>query len=122
MAARPAGVRDPRGIATSTVAGLVRKQVIKTVNAQGMGRHEEAEVDAMGVAALTSLSTLLGDNKNFLGDAPRSIDATVFAWLWLIIDAPYEGRVKQHACSKPNLVRYNAHMKQTYWKDWKSVT
>jgi hypothetical protein len=43
----------------------------------------------------------------------------VFAWLWLIIDAPYEGRVKQHACSKANLVRYNTHMKQTYWKDWK---
>lgn len=105
--------------ATSTVAGLVRKQVIKTVDAQGMGRHGEAEVDAMGVAALTSLSTLLGDNKNFLGDAPRSIDATVFAFLWLILAAPYENAVKAYAKSQPNLVAYTERHKTQYWSDWK---
>ncbi|MBL8633780.1 MAG: glutathione S-transferase family protein [Myxococcales bacterium] len=107
------------GFLIPTVSSLIRKQVIKTVNAQGMGRHTPEEIEEIAVNLLDSLSELLGDQKYFLGDAPRSIDATVFAWLWLIIDAPYEGRVKQHACSKPNLVRYNAHMKQTYWKDWK---
>ena len=110
------------GFLIPTVSGFVRKQVIKAVNAQGMGRHTPEEIEDIAVSLLDALSELLGDHPYFLGDTPRSIDATVFAWLWLIIDAPYEGRVKQHACSKANLVRYNTHMKQTYWKDWKSVT
>ncbi|MFO0657829.1 MAG: glutathione S-transferase family protein [Polyangia bacterium] len=105
--------------AITTVAGLIRKQVIKTVNAQGMGRHSEQEVEDIGIASLESLSELLGDKKNFLGDAPRSIDATVFAFLWLILAAPYENAVKAYAQSKTNLVAYTERHKTQYWSDWK---
>ena len=101
------------------VAGLIRKQVTKTVNAQGMGRHAPQEVEAMGIAALESLSELLGDKKNFLGDAPRSIDASVFAFLWLILAAPYENGVKAYAKSRPNLVAYTERHRTQYWSDWK---
>jgi len=107
------------GFAVSFVSNLIRKQVIKTVNAQGMGRHSPSEIEEMAVTMLDSVSELLGDHKYFLGEVPRSVDATVFAFLWLILGAPYEGRVKQHTQSKANLVAYTEQMKAQYWKDAK---
>lgn len=107
------------GFVAPTVSGLIRKQVIKTVNAQGMGRHSQQEVEAMGIAALEAVSELLGDKKNFLGDVPRSIDATVFAFLWLILATPYENGVKAYAQSRPNLVAYTERHRTQYWSDWK---
>ncbi len=105
------------GFAIPFVSNMIRKQVIKTVNAQGMGRHTPAEIEDMAVAILDSLSELMGAHQYFLGDVPRSVDATVYAFLWLILGAPYEGRVKQHAQSKANLVAYTERMKAQYWKD-----
>ena len=99
------------------MAGLIRKQVIKTVNAQGMGRHSEQEVEDIGIASLESLSELLGDKKTSW--AMRRVRLTRRCLRsWLILAAPYENAVKAYA-QKQDQPGYTERHKTQYWSDWK---
>lgn len=104
------------GFATGLVANLVRKQVGKTLHAQGTGRHSLAEVEAVAITHLDALSEYLGDREYFLGDAPRSIDATVWAFLYMILDGPFETGVKAHLKGRANLVAYVERVRERFWK------
>ncbi|HMU39014.1 MAG TPA: glutathione S-transferase family protein [Pseudomonadota bacterium] len=107
------------GFAVPWVAALARKQIVSALHAQGTGRHTQQEVETMGIAVLEALSEFLGEKNSFLGDAPRSIDATVFGFLWLVLETPYENGVKSFAQTKGNLVAYTQRQKAQYWSDWK---
>lgn len=104
------------GFLSGVVAGQVRKQVAKAAHAQGTGRHSYAEVEAMGVGHWDSVAELLGDKSYFFGDAPRSIDATIFGFLWPMLDAPFEGPIKEAIKAHKNLVAYRDRMRDAYWK------
>jgi glutathione S-transferase len=104
------------GFATGLVANMVRKQVGKTLRAQGTGRHSLAEIEAIAITHLDALSELLGDQEYFLGDAPRSIDATVWAFLYMIHDGPFETGVKAHLKGRANLVAYVERVREGFWK------
>jgi glutathione S-transferase len=105
------------GFLAGFIGGQIRKQVIKTAKAQGMGRHSISEVEDMGVRIIEALSEFLGDKPYILGDKPRYLDASVFGNLWLILDAPFDNRVQQAAKARPNLVAYRDRMREKFWKD-----
>lgn len=107
------------GFLVPVVASLARKQIVSTLHAQGTGRHSPQQIEALGIGALESVSVLLGDKPFFLGDAPRSIDATVFAFLWLVLGTPYENEVQAFAQKQSNLVAYTERNRTRYWSDWK---
>jgi glutathione S-transferase len=98
-----------------TVSGMLRKQIIKVLNAQGTGRHSPQEINAMGVALFTALSDWLGDQPYMLGDQPRTLDASAYAVLTGVLDTPIEGPVKTFVQSRANLVTYVQRMKAQYW-------
>lgn len=104
------------GFLAPIIANQVRKKVQKTGYAQGMGRHSTPEVEAIAVAALDAVATFLGDKPYFLGDKPRTLDATVHAFLWTLsaaaVDRAPAARLKSHA----NLVRYVERMQTEYWQ------
>ncbi len=104
------------GFATGLVSGMVRKQVIRSLYGQGTGRHSVAEVEALGIGHLDALSSYLGDREYLLGDVPRSIDATVWAFLYGIHDGPFETGVKAHLKRLPNLVAYVERIRERFWK------
>lgn len=106
------------GLLVGTLMGVIRNRVRRTVHAQGTGRHSIDDVEAMAIRHIDALSTALGDKPYFLGDALRSIDATIFAFLWVTLDTPFEGRVKAHMAGKPNLVAYKNRLKTQYFKDY----
>jgi len=105
------------GFAVPLLGNFIRKQVTKTLIAQGVGRHSFAEAEELGIGHLEALTELISDKRYFLGDTPRSIDATVFAFLWLIVGTPYEGRIKAYVQSQPRLVAYTERMRVQYWKE-----
>jgi glutathione S-transferase len=107
-----AGVPGPLRRVASYV---IRKQVLKTVYAQGTGRHTGAEVDAIGSRIVTSVSDYMGENSFFLGESPRTIDATVYPFLSGIMDTPFVSATKAHAESLPHLRAYVDRMKAKYW-------
>jgi glutathione S-transferase len=97
------------------VSGMLRKQIIKVLNAQGTGRHSPQEIHAMGVALFTALSDWLGDQPYMLGNQARTIDASAYALLTGVLDTPIDEPVKTLVQSRANLVAYVQRMKTQYW-------
>ncbi len=102
------------------VLGSVRRKVIQALWGQGAGRFTQSQVEARLCANLDAVSTQLGKRTYFLGDQPRTIDASVHAFLWALVDAPFESPVRTHAQRHANLVRYCAHMRQMYYSEARS--
>ncbi|MEM1032027.1 MAG: glutathione S-transferase family protein [Myxococcota bacterium] len=71
----------PRGLKTVAPAQL-RRRVRASLSNQGLGRHDAAEVYALGVSDLDATADLLDGRRYLLrDDAPTSFDATVHAFL-----------------------------------------
>jgi len=95
---------------------MIRRQVRGSALAQGAGRHTREEVLAMGVADLQAVEGILGERTFLLGDRPRSVDATVYAFLSAIQAHP--GTTPVHdAARSPRLLAYTARIRERYWSE-----
>lgn len=94
---------------------IMRRKVRSALHAQGTGRHSVGEIQAMGVADVEAVSTLLGDNPYLLGQRVTSYDATVLSFLWAILAFPVDSPMRAAAASKPNLVAYVERLKASYF-------
>lgn len=105
------------------VNGQIRKQLRDMLYAQGMGRNSPAEVDAIAKKNLTALSVLLGDKNYLYGDAPTTIDATLFGTLVSLYDPPLNSKeIKPFMeSSTPNLVAFIKRVKEEYWPDYEKL-
>lgn len=97
---------------------MVRKNMLKELNYQGMGRHNLHEVLQLGMQSLDSLAVILGDNKYFMGDKPTSIDATAFAFLANVICTPMQDPLKQYAMQFTKFIDYCNLMWDEYYADF----
>lgn len=84
----------------------IQGRVSENIHAVGVGRHSEAEILALGVRSLASLSALLGPKPFLMGRRPTSVDAIAFGMLAGLM-APYFGApIRDRAMSFCNLVAY----------------
>jgi glutathione S-transferase len=88
------------------VPGIVRKQVKKQLWFQGTGRLSEANIYSAGNKDLAALAELLGSNQYFFGDAPSSIDATIYSILACILQPPIPSPLQTFAKENTTLVNY----------------
>jgi glutathione S-transferase len=109
-----AGVGVP-GPMTAIVGSLARKQMLKTLAVQGTGRHSPAEVGRIGERLVGALAEQLGEGPFFFGAEPATIDATAYAFASGLLEAPFEGPVRDAALRKPSLKAYVDRIKQRYW-------
>ncbi|RDD46515.1 Failed axon connections-like protein [Trichoplax sp. H2] len=89
----------------------------------GIGRHSSEEIRHIGAKDLRAISVLLGDKPFFMGEEPTRIDATMFAFLALLIfgmptAAP---SYKLLHSELKNLVDFVYRMKEKFWPDWDDV-
>jgi len=118
FAAGPAHFFDsvPRPL-RSIVTRLVRRQILKSTKAQGLGRHSASDRDRLVIRDIDALSTILGDKKFLMGDRPCGADATVFAFvahlLTPIFDTPLLAATRAH----DNLVAYRDRLMQAYFPE-----
>lgn len=105
-------------VAKMFIPNMVRKNMLKELNYQGMGRHNLKEVLRLGMIALDSLIVLLGEKNYFMGDKPTSIDATAFAFLTNILCTPLEDPLKQYALQFTRLTDYCNRMWDEYYADF----
>lgn len=107
--------------APALIRGMIFKQVhkniIKTIDLQGLGRHTREEIIAFAQQDIKAIATELGDKKFFFGDAPTSIDATLYGLLHNVIDNDLDTPVKQASLKHPNLVAYCTRFAQTVFDD-----
>ncbi len=90
----------------------VKANLLAQLQQQGMGRHTPHEVASLGIADLQAVADFLNDKPYFFGQEPTSIDATVFAALTNVIDAPIASPLKVFAAAQPNLVAYTRRLEQ----------
>ena len=83
----------------------------------GVGAFTEDEIDQRGREDLDALAALLGEQPYFLGDRPASVDATTYAFLWQILNAPYASPLKDAALEHDNLVDYVERISEHWFAD-----
>jgi isoprene-epoxide---glutathione S-transferase len=86
--------------------GLMRQELV----GQGLGRMPAESIYDRGVQDLDAIVGFLGDRQFFMGNEPRSIDATLTSMLKHIMYVPFKFAVKDHALSQKTLVSYCQRM------------
>jgi glutathione S-transferase len=91
-----------------------RHRILTEFMQGGWGRMPGDVIYQRARADIDALSNFLDGKAFFMGDAPRSIDASVLSILRHIIDTPFTFDTKDYAAGKKNLVDYMARMKQRF--------
>jgi glutathione S-transferase len=99
------------------IIGLIRRAQVKKLLGQGTGRHTADEAMAMAAADFAAIAQLLGDKPFFLGDKPRTIDATVFAFTEAVLGFPVDSPLKAAVGSHANLVGYRQRIRDRWFKE-----
>ncbi len=101
-------------VANKLLMPMIRRDVVKKIQAQGLGRHRPEEVLELGKADISALATVLGDKPFLLGEHPTSFDATVYAFIKCITAFPVDSPFRQYTLSRQNLVRYCERFEQRF--------
>ena len=85
---------------------------------QGIARHDEDEVLAIGRNGVQALTTLLGRQDYLFGDKPSTVDASAFGQLHALVRHPFPGPLQDFARAQPELMAYHDRIWQRYWSDF----
>jgi glutathione S-transferase len=85
---------------------VLQKRTEKTLWMQGIGRFSPEGIYVSGKNDVMALSELLSDKKFFFGDAPTSIDASLYAMLTAILYSPIPSPLQ---VSTQQLINLNAY-------------
>lgn len=97
------------------VKAFVRRKVAKSLQAQGIGRHSDAEIAELGRRDIEALSVLLGDKPYLFGEAPSGADATAFAFVAEVLVRENETPIRAATLAKANLVAYRDRLLAAYF-------
>ncbi len=107
----PLGMRGP-------VLFLLRRMLLRQMRQQGLSPADPQGAYAKGMAVLDALAGLLGDKPYFLGNEPRSLDMSLYAFLANILEQPHGNPLQDHGRALANLTAYCARMKALCWQGW----
>ncbi len=99
------------------IVPIVRRGMRKKLHAQGTGRHTADEVFAMGAGDIDACAEILGDKPFVLGDAPRTVDCALFAFVGSSLGFPVDTKLKAAIQQRANLVAHHDRIRARWWKD-----
>jgi glutathione S-transferase len=109
-----------RALLPSAIAWLavpvIRRGIVKSLHAQGTGRHPAARIHEMGKRDIDALARVF-EGPYVLGARPSTCDATVFAFVEITLGFPCPSPVREHMAAQAPLVAYHAMMRDEYWGD-----
>lgn len=97
------------------VPKLVRRNALRDMYGQGMGRHSRKEVYDIGMQDIRAISDFLGDKSYLMGDQPTSLDATGYGTLVNLLRASVGSPLQEYGLTLENLVGYCDRMHTQYW-------
>jgi glutathione S-transferase len=99
------------------VIAFVRRHLKRTLHGQGMGRHDPAEIVALGTRSIAAIADFLSDKPFFFGSEPSGADATMFAFVAGTLCPQFETPLRSAAERHDNLRRYVGRMTARYYPD-----
>ncbi|WP_373975174.1 glutathione S-transferase family protein [Chitinibacter sp. SCUT-21] len=96
------------------VPKMVRRKLKKSLIAQGIGRHNEADILRLAKKDLDAIDDFLADKRYLMGDRICASDATVYAFCQSALCELFSGELQQYAASKQNMVAYVQRMQHEY--------
>ena len=78
---------------------------------RGLSPRDPERTYARGMRVLDALAALLADQPFFLGEKPRTLDMSLYAFLANILDQPHSNPLQAHGRTHRNLVAYCQRMK-----------
>lgn len=97
------------------IASLARKQILKSLYGQGIGRHEAFEIYQIGIKDLTAINDFLADKPYLMGAQISSLDASAYGLLANILWTPIESPVTDQARTMTNLLDYCHRMRDRFY-------
>lgn len=97
------------------IPGIAQKQVRRDLRGHGIGRHTDAEIDAMTIEDLRAISDFLGDKDYLMGAAPTSLDATGYSFLTSLLRAPFHLPIQDEVDKLKNLAAYCERLDKNYF-------
>jgi glutathione S-transferase len=98
---------DAPAVLRPVIKTMVRRQVRRSIYAQGTGRHAPAEINRVAIRGIDAIAVQLGDKPWLMGPEPCSADAmvhaTVTGLLCPVFETPLRTATERHA----NLVAYS---------------
>ena len=91
-----------------------RVHIVEEFTLQGMGGRSDAEVLEIFKIDIDALSTCLGDKSWFMGEAPTSLDATIYSFVRHCMDVPFDWPGRDYARTKANFAAYCGRFNNTY--------
>lgn len=96
---------------------VIRRKAVKSVVAQGTGRHSFDEICAMAIADFQACADLLGDKPYLLGDEPHVCDASLYAFIEGVLRFPNDTPVKAALEKLAPLLAYRDRIRARWWAD-----
>ncbi|NCN28422.1 glutathione S-transferase family protein [bacterium] len=100
---------------------LVRKTLIKRLQAQGTLKHNPSENDHMAFKVLSSLSHFIGEKKYLFGEQISSFDASAWSFITALISTPHSTKLKEPQKDLPNLGRYAKTIRDEFFPDYNEM-
>lgn len=91
-----------------------REKMIDQMRKQGMGLRTDDDVLRCLEEDIDALSVFLAGKQYLLGDRPTSFDASLYATVRHIADAPWDWPGRQYVRGKTNLIDYADRMRDRY--------
>lgn len=105
-------------VVAPAILPLIRRRMMRQAWQQGIARHDEDEILAIGCSGVQALATLLGHQDYLFGATPSTVDASVFGQLHTLVRHPFPGPLQDFAKARPELMAYHDRIWQRYWSDF----
>jgi glutathione S-transferase len=105
-------------VAGQAMVPMIRRKVLKSLHAHGLGRHRAEEILELGKADVSAVAMMLGDKPFLFGEHPTSFDAAAYAFIVSITAFPVDSPFKRYTLEQQNLVRYVERFQQRYFAGW----
>lgn len=89
-----------------TIAEEVRRQAVRDLHSQGLGRHSEDELLMLAKDDLDALNEALGDGPYWFGERLTAADAAIAPQIHTIAGDPLDGPLNEALEAHPRLVAY----------------
>ena len=93
----------------------VRRMMRRTLQLQGLGRHDAAAKLALAKGDFEAISDILGEKPFLFGEEPHGADASVGAFVIGALAEAVKTPLRDAAGSRPNLVAYGERMTRRFF-------